>query len=150
MLAAEEIVGATATLKQTPSPSRRKKDLTSGALLMFVVALMVAAAGIDLPPSHSGRIIILIVAWLILTLLINIVPLWRYFFGGDGSSASGGAPSKLSVPGFFKRAAPTHQQSLPPAHSLPVTSVGVRPVNTSEVVRPPSVTEGTTNLLNNK
>ena len=117
---------------------------------MFVVALMVAAASIDLPPSHSGRIIILIVGWLMLTLLINIGPLWRYFFGGDGSSDSGGTPSKKTILSRFKRAAPTYAQSLPPAYSVPVTNVGVRPVNTSEVVRPPSVTEQTTNLLNNK
>jgi hypothetical protein len=34
---------------------------------------------------------------------------------------------------------------------VPVTNVGVRPpFNTAEVVRPPSVTEGTTNLLDKK
>ena len=47
-----------------------------------------------------------------------------------------------------KQIVPASQESpLPPAHSVPVPSLGSHSVNTAEVVRPPSVTEHTTILL---
>jgi hypothetical protein len=47
-----------------------------------------------------------------------------------------------------KQIAPAGQQTpLPPAHSIPVPSLGSHRVNTAEIVQPPSVTEQTTILL---
>jgi len=47
-----------------------------------------------------------------------------------------------------KQIAPASQESaLPPAHSIPVPSLGSHRVNTAEMVQPPSVTEQTTILL---
>jgi hypothetical protein len=47
-----------------------------------------------------------------------------------------------------KQIAPASQKTaLPPAHSIPVTSLGSHRVNTAEMVQPPSVTEQTTILL---
>ena len=47
-----------------------------------------------------------------------------------------------------KQVAPASQETaLPPAHSVPVSSLGSRRVNTAEMVQPPSVTERTTILL---
>ena len=47
-----------------------------------------------------------------------------------------------------KQIAPASQETaLPPAHSMPVTSLGSLRVNTAEMVQPPSVTEQTTILL---
>ena len=47
-----------------------------------------------------------------------------------------------------KQIAPASQETaLPPAHSIPVTSLGSHRVNTAEMVQPPSVTEQTTILL---
>ncbi|HEX8141428.1 MAG TPA: hypothetical protein VF553_02465 [Pyrinomonadaceae bacterium] len=44
-----------------------------------------------------------------------------------------------------KQIAPASQKSaLPPAHSIPVTTLGSERVNTAEMVQPPSVTEQTT------
>ena len=129
----------------TPARSRRQRDKTVGAFLMFLVALFVAATTGD-----EGPVVIMILFWVLLTLLINLGPLWRYFFGKDEAAASSAAPK--SKPGLFRRASrQREQQALPPAQSVPVTNVGVRPpFNTAEVVRPPSVTEGTTNLLDKK
>jgi hypothetical protein len=150
ILASDEAQGATANaISHVSEYARRKRDKTLGALLMFVAALMVAAAGIDLPPSHSGRIIVLIMAWAALTLLINLVPLLRYFFGGSASSASIKTSASKFIPDFFKRTPASHN-ALPPTQSVPVTTVGARRLNTAEVIRPPSITEQTTNLLNNK
>ena len=47
-----------------------------------------------------------------------------------------------------KQIAPASQEpALPPARSIPVPSLGSHRVNTAEMVRPPSVTEHTTVLL---
>jgi hypothetical protein len=47
-----------------------------------------------------------------------------------------------------KQIAPASQETaLPPAHSIPVTSLGSHRVNTAEMVQPPSVTEQKTILL---
>ena len=47
-----------------------------------------------------------------------------------------------------KQIAPAGQEpALPPAHSIPVPSLGSRRVNTAEIVQPPSITERTTVLL---
>jgi hypothetical protein len=41
----------------------------------------------------------------------------------------------------------THESALPPAHSIPLPTLGSYRVNTSEMVQQPSVTEQTTTLL---
>ena len=47
-----------------------------------------------------------------------------------------------------KQIAPASQEAgLPPAQSIPVTSLGSHRVNTAEMVQPPSITEQTTILL---
>lgn len=47
-----------------------------------------------------------------------------------------------------KQIAPANQEyALPPAHGIPVHSLGSHRVNTGDMVRPPSVTEQTTKLL---
>lgn len=154
LLASDDLPGMHSTATQPPDRSLRKRDLTIGALFMFLAALVVAAITVDMPPSHSGRILALIVVWMALSLLINIVPLLRYFLKGDVSSpttTSNASSSKL-VPGLFTQSTPSAQNpALPPTQSLPVTNfVGGQRVTTAEVTRPPSVTEQTTNLLNNE
>ncbi len=133
-------------------PSRKQRDKTVGAFLMFFVALLVVVGTLDAPPDNEAPVIILICWWVVLTFLLNVRPLWRYFFGKEDSAIS--ALARKGKRGIFRRGAPAQEQqpqALPPAYSVPVTSVGVRhPINTAEVVRPPSVTEGTTNLLDKK
>ena len=134
-----------------PAPSQRQRDKTVGAFLMFLVAFLVVVGTLDAPPDDEAPVIILVCWWFVLTFLLNVRPLWRYFFGKEDSAAS--TPAPKGKRGIFRRGARAQdqQQALPPAHSVPVTNVGVRPpFNTAEVVRPPSVTEGTTNLLDKK
>ncbi|MDQ3805780.1 MAG: zinc-ribbon domain-containing protein [Acidobacteriota bacterium] len=127
---------------RVPDPTRRKKDLTLGAALMFVFALAVAAATVELPPGHSNRIVVLVIAWLLLSLLINLRPLLRYFFGGGAPAETKGDPAQL--------ARPPGKQSLPPARSIPASDFAGQQFETGEVVPPPSVAERTTNLLGKK
>jgi hypothetical protein len=148
LLAEGEVAEASVPERQSFIRSLRKRDLTIGAMLMFVVALMVAAITVDMPPSHSARILALIVAWFLLSLLINAAPLFRYLFGAgtpDADDTASLPKSARSRNGL----APGVPRSLPPSHAAD-SVLGARPANTAEVVQPPSVPEQTTNLLNDR
>ena len=50
----------------------------------------------------------------------------------------------------LKQITPARQESaLPPAHSIPLSTLGPDRVRTAEIVQPPSITEQTTTLLKN-
>jgi len=117
--------------------SRKKRDLTKGAFLMFLFALVVAALTVDMPRSHSSRIFFLTVAWLALTLFINLGPLVRYFRGKGAASEE----RRGLVEGVAREAA------LPAAQGQPLAALGERGLETGEMIKVPSVTERTTNLL---
>jgi hypothetical protein len=151
LLAAGDAPGEQAATSLAPDRSLRKRDVTLGSTLMFLAALLVATLTVSMPPAHSARIIFLIIAWLALALLINIVPLIRYFFNGDASSAASGASASELARGLMTHVSPAARNSaLPPAHSVPVANTDWSRAKTAEVVQPPSVAEPTTNLLNNK
>lgn len=140
VLAAGEAAGEVAVVRVN-DPARRNKDLTLGVALMFAFALLVAAITVELPPGNSNRIINLVVAWLILTLLVNLRPLLRYFLGGADAAGAKVEEAKLGrAPG---------DAALPPARSVPAAGPAGRQFATGEVA-PPSVTERTTNLLGEK
>jgi hypothetical protein len=132
---------------QKPDRSLRKRDLTIGAGLMFVFAFIVAALTVGMPPSHSARILFLIVAWLVLSLLINIKPLIQYFMRGENTAKDDKnyLPSKPAANLFSP--AERHNAALPTAQSIPADLL-MPNVNTAEFAQPSSVTEPTTNLLN--
>ena len=144
-LLAEESLPQSAEI-QKPDRSLRKRDVTIGAALMFVFAFLVAALTVSMPPNHSSRILFLIVAWLLLSFLINIKPLIRFFLRGENSSTDEKLlPSKLTA----AFTSPTEKQNaaLPAGQSIPADFM-MPAANTAEMVPPPSVTEPTTNLLN--
>lgn len=136
-----------ATTPRAPDAARSRKDVTKGALFMFLFALAVAAATVDMPRSHSSRILFLTIAWLLLTLLVNLGPLVRYFFGRDASSSTAGGATPLEgVAGIFKRGKPPG--ALPEGRGEPAFAPGARPLATGEMIEAPgSVIEHTTNLL---
>ena len=127
-----------------PNRSLNKRDLTIGAALMFVFAFIVATLTVSLPPNHSARILFLIVAWLLLSLLINIKPLIQYFMRGETSATDENRLPSNRASGLFSK---TDKQSLPTAESIPADLL-MPSVNTADFAQPPSVTEPTTNLLN--
>src|SRR5687767_3436013 len=104
-----------------PAPSRRQRDKTVGVFLMFLVALLVVVGTLDAPPDDEAPVLILICWWFVLTFLLNVRPLWRYFFGKEDSAAP--APAKKGKRGIFRRGArreePQPQPALPPAYSVP-------------------------------
>jgi hypothetical protein len=129
---------------QKPDRSLRKRDMTIGAAIMFVFAFIAAVITIDMPPSHSSRILLLAIAWLVLSLLINIKPLIQYFLRADNSASKTDdfSPSKV-ISKFTSR----NKKALPEAHSIPAADLVMPNVNTAEMIQPPSITENTTNLL---
>lgn len=133
--------GDTQAATRPPDRAQRKKDMTIGAALMFGCALLAAAITVSVPPASSARIVLLLIFWLLLSLAINLRPLWRYFFGGSAAHETKGVPETASL-GGSKAAAP-----LPPTQSAPAQFLRAPRFDTAEVVGPPSVAERTTNLL---
>jgi hypothetical protein len=127
------------------SRSFSKRDMSIGALLMFLAALVVAALTVGLPPFHSGPILFLMVSWLALTLLINIKPMYQYFTKPDDASALG--DGSADMPTFAGMA---NLASLPESQSVPVDMYFAPVANTADIKTPASVTEETTNLLDKR
>ncbi|HEY8561765.1 MAG TPA: zinc ribbon domain-containing protein [Pyrinomonadaceae bacterium] len=130
---------------QKTDRSLRKRDLTIGAALMFFFALVVAAVTVELPPGHSNRIVALVVAWLLLSLLINVKPIVEYFMRGDNGGRGERNLSSKPVSNFST--SERQNSGLPSAQSIPVDLV-MPGANTAEMIHHSSVTESTTNLLN--
>lgn len=125
--------------------SLHKRDATIGAALMFVFAFIAAAITVDMPASHSSRILLLAIAWLVLSLLINIKPLIQYFLRAEIAAP---AADDSSASKIFSKFTARNKKSLPEAQSIPAADLIMPSVNTAEMIMPPSVTERTTNLLN--
>lgn len=128
---------------QKTDRSLRKRDVTIGAALMFFFAFIVAVLTVSMPPNHSSRILLLIVAWLLLSLLINLKPMFRYFTRGETDATDENFLPSNPSSGLFSK---TDRQSLPTAQSIPADLM-MPSVNTADFAQPPSVTEPTTNLL---
>lgn len=133
--------GDAAPTPPAPDRARRKKDMTIGAALMFLCAFAAAVITVDMPAAHSARILLVFVFWLLLTLAINLRPLWHYFVGP--ARESGGANETPAPAGPAAAAAAT----LPPARAVPASHFAGRRLDTADVATPPSVTERTTNLI---
>ncbi|HEY0427217.1 MAG TPA: zinc ribbon domain-containing protein [Pyrinomonadaceae bacterium] len=141
LLSSESATQSVETAK--PDRSLRKRDATIGAALMFVCAFVVAGLTVDMPASHSARILLLIVAWFFLSLLINIKPIIQYFMRAENASP---ASDDFSVSKTISQLTSRNKNALPEAHGIPA-DFAMPGLNTAEMVKPPSITERTTNLL---
>ncbi len=128
-----------------PDRSLRKRDMTIGAAVMFLFAFIVAAITVDMPASHSSRIFLLAIAWLVLSLLINIKPIIQYFLRAEIAAP---AADDFSASKVFSKFSSRNKKSLPETQSIPAADLVMPSKNTAEMVQPFSVTERTTNLLN--
>ena len=138
--------GASSGEIQKQASALRKRDLTIGAALMFFFALIMAILTVSMPPASSFRIIYLVIAWLVLSVLINIKPMIQYFMRTENNASDEKhLPSKLQSNFTFK--GENQNAALPSAQSIPADLITTN-VNTAEMVSPPSITESTTNLLN--
>ena len=136
-----------------PAPSRglRSRDVTVGALLMLVVGLVVVLFPDSTPPpTRDAQLMMLVGMFIALTLLVNFIkPLLRAankLFGDEDAARPAPAPDLTT------RVSPAaHRAALPPTRAVPAAAPFNSPrVNTAEMLQRPSVTEHTTNLLDNK
>ena len=151
-LAADDVL-ETRAAAAPPDRKLRKRDMSVGAALMFFAAFVVTVTTMDMPAAYSGRIFLLVIAWLALTVLLNIRPLVRYFVGDGASRAAHDASTPKHAHDLTtKVSASSRHAALPPANAeaVPASAFGTHRVNTAEVARPPSVTEHTTNLLGDR
>ena len=123
------------------------------ALLMYMAltALALSGWGPSSGPMYTQIRALIILVSVITFLLLFSSDLKRAFSkllrqekdqSNQEPSVSSAAESTFSQFGSAPR-----QSALPPATSLPVNSLGQRGKNTGEIVRPPSITEHTTELL---
>jgi hypothetical protein len=153
LLAQTEAHAVTGVEPVAPVPSRglSRRDVTVGALLMFVVGLIVVLVpGTTPPPVREAQLLMLVGMFIALTLLVNFIrPLLRAankLFGEEDA-----APLPAPAPDLTTRVSPAaHRAALPPTRAFPAAASTSPRVNTAEMLRRPSVTEHTTNLLDNK
>jgi hypothetical protein len=119
--------------------SPRQKGQRFGAKLLFwsIVGLPVAIA-LSIAVDSPGPLIIPLIAFFIGLMRI----LYARLFQESGLPAGHQAQSVLA--GGAER-----KSALPASHSVPATGFSAQRKDTAEVMRPPSITEGTTKLLDN-
>lgn len=154
-LLAQTEAPAVESLQPAPARGLRKRDVTVGALLMFVVAMIVVLLPDTTPPPvRNWQLTLTVALFIVLTLFVNFVgPLLRAanrLFGEDEASPKRGQLSQPQPDLSTKVSAGRERAALPPTRSVPAASFNSPRVNTAEMVQPPSITEQTTNLLNNK
>ena len=120
-----------------------RRDMSIGAVMMFIAAFVVAALTVSLPPAHSARIIFLVISWVLLTLLLNIKPIIQYFLRGDATAETNELSNARNLSGINTD---NRQAALPRSQSISVDAYFPRSAITGEMT-PQSVTEQTTNLL---
>lgn len=122
----------------------RKRDMTVGALFMFIFAMIAALITIDM--SGSAPLVFLIGAWILLSGLIYIKPLTDFLF--KGVTFQPHDIEKVRRPASFK--APQEQNALPSATAIPARVFVAPNIDTAEFDTPASITESTTKLLERK
>lgn len=134
-----------------PSHTLRKRDVIIGAMLMFVISLIVVIAASPIPPVRNLQLFMLVVLFIALTLFVNFInPLMRaagkLFAENDTKAREGLVSSPYVNSGLVTQVS---RSALPPPHSVPAVEFSSPRANTAEVVQPPSITERTTSLLQN-
>jgi hypothetical protein len=122
------------------------------AMVMHIAltALAIAGWGPWSGPMYTQiRVLIVLVSVVTFLLLFSsdLKAAFSKLFGqGKDKSDEETAPSSSALSTFSQVAGP-RQSALPPTSSVPVDRLGRRDKNTAEMVRPPSITEHTTELL---
>jgi len=126
-----------------PSASPRRKGVRQGVILLFI---MMVLTPLTMVLGNQGKFLI---PMFLMAGLMRI--LYAVIFQEAAprkkqqqlNTLSDVAPNTIDALG-----AATRGTALPPAQNVPVTAFNARRVDTREMVKPPSVTEHTTKLLN--
>jgi hypothetical protein len=138
--------------RETQLVSTRKRDVLIGATIMLVAAISIVLLMISSVAGTPWQAVIipLLLVWIAIVSVILLSghaarEITELFSKGDSAT-----PSQI-VSKLIRRLNPTSShQTLPSIQSEPVSEFGKWRVKTAELVQPSSVTEHTTNLLNNK
>jgi len=128
--------------EETPQvrPSLLKWGTLLGITVMYLCALLITLK-IPWRPYRGESMAFLTLFWAALVILISTA--------GPVKSAIDKALGRGKTPVPI-RGASSHITALPPAHGVAITDVGGQRAKTAPIAPPPSVTEVTTSLLNNK
>jgi hypothetical protein len=140
-----------------PAPEGRKgrspryEGVRQGVMLLFLGGVLVPLLGILYSFSNNGLLEVLVPIAAVLFFVGGFLRILYATIFEEAAPATY-TPNSAALP-YAPPAAPTQlgaaaprANALPPAQSIPVPNWRQRP-NTAEIVRPPSVTEHTTRLL---
>jgi hypothetical protein len=133
-----------------PSLSPRRRGVKQGVLMMLIGTVVVPVLGIL--NSYQDRASLIEVFVAISAVVFFAGGLMRILYALLFESTAPGVTEKADATqvSTFKPvdfSAPSRVSALPPAQSIPVPNYTPRRINTAELIRPPSVTENTTRLL---
>lgn len=140
-----ELIGNEGSLAERPAKevesrlSPRQKGVRLGALLMLTSSLIALVQA--LMPTLVDKLVVL-AAPVVICFFVGFVRLFYALLFEEGAKRSKGI---AGTSGKASELGGSANVALPPAGSIPVPNR--QRVNTAEVARPPSVTEGTTKLL---
>jgi hypothetical protein len=127
---------AAATETQAVKLSPRKRGIRRGAKLMFLSgALLPVAIGLSFLVEEPGPLLLPVIVFMAGLMWM----LYSRLFGEESLPTS--------QPTSQAQLNSAQQGFLPPPQSVPVSDFNKTPARTAEMVRPPSVTENTTRLL---
>lgn len=126
----------TAPEAQAAKQSPRRRGIRQGAKLMFLSGVLLPLAiGLSFLVGEPGPLLLPVIVFMAGLMWL----LYARLFGEEILTT----PQQPSQAQFN----PAHQGFLPPPQSVPVNDFNKTPARTAEMVRPPSVTENTTRLL---
>ena len=142
LLASDSVSPALEKESQEPTESPRRKGVRQGVRLFFI-CLVLAALTTIIGNRRADFLPMMFFMAALLRILYAVI-------------FQKGAPRKKKKDGSLPSSPITAQQlgtatrgtALPPSHGVPVAAFNTRRVDTAEMIRPPSVTEHTTKLLN--
>lgn len=134
---------------QTQKMSPRRKGVQQGVLMMLIGAVLVPILAVFNYFQHGPNIFDLLVPLAAVICfaggLVRI--LYATFFEESAPSLKQDASAYVPQPAPAQLNVGARVNALPPLQSTPVQDFMPRRANTAELVRPPSVTENTTRLL---
>jgi hypothetical protein len=129
--------------------SPRRRGIKQGVLMMLVGTVVVPVLGILNAHQEQTTLLEILVAVSAIIFfaggLMRILYAMLFESPAPTANLAGASQESTPAPATFNQE--SRKPALPPAQSTPVPNFTPRRINTAELVRPPSVTENTTRLL---
>jgi hypothetical protein len=146
LLAAGGELPAPSVIENKKRRSPRAEGVRQGVLIIFLAMVLVPLSNVLKP--HGEILPVTLMMFALMRILYAVI-----FQEGDARrKRREAASSSSSVPPPLPQQlnAGTRGSALPPPQSIPVSDHNARRAQTAEMVQPPSVTERTTKLLDNR